>query len=350
MKISVIPVGQLTAEHIKAWHELQTGIYQHPFFSPEYAMLVADANPHARVAVMEQEDQYGFFPFQMDGRRTALPIGNRLTDFQGLIVPDRWQVDTSVLMRACKIDAWRFDHLVEDCTTLAPFVRSRAGSPWIDLSRGFQAYADRLKELGYSTIKQTERKLRKLEREVGPVRLELHDRNRKAYQRLIEWKTEYIRARGAFPLLQTPWVLCLLDQVQEIESEWMSGRLSVLYVGDRVAAVHLGVGSRRVFHWWITSYDVELQQYSPGAILLMMIARNLADLGVERLDLGKGDETYKQRWMTNEEVLGEGSVTRTLSQRWLERARQHYRATLKHSALSPLIQTTKRWVRYRLQG
>ena len=51
--------------------------------------------------------------------------------------------------------------------------------------------------------------------------------------------------------------------------------------------------TRRVLHYWFPSYERSVSRYSPGGILLLHMAKRCAELGVERIDLGKGDERYK---------------------------------------------------------
>lgn len=346
MKVDVILPSELSNSQVEAWRSLQTDALEHPFFSPDYARLVGEVQPSARVAVIDHESQLGFFPFEIGRGRTGVPIGFRLNDFQGVVIPDEWQVDAKRLLEKCGLNAWRFDHLIDGCASFQPYVQSVAASPYINLSQGYQSYTEQLKQSGSSAVKQTERKARKMAREVGPLRFELHDEQDQPYDLLVQWKTQYIRAKGSYPLLETPWVIELLKRVRQLDADPMKGRLSVLYAGDRVAAVHLGLCNQHVCHWWITSYDVELHQYSPGTILLLRLAEAMADRGVNRLEMGKGDEAYKQRLMTAAHSLGEGSVARTSTRRWMEYTRNQCRAAVRESAWSPLVQKSKMLLRY----
>jgi CelD/BcsL family acetyltransferase involved in cellulose biosynthesis len=87
----------------------------------------------------------------------------------------------------------------------------------------------------------------------------------------------------------------------ETQEQEFAGCLSALYVGDDLAAVHAGMRSDRAWHWWFPVYEDRYAKYSPGLILLLDVAREAARLGLDYLDLGKGDDPYKQSF-TNAEI------------------------------------------------
>jgi CelD/BcsL family acetyltransferase involved in cellulose biosynthesis len=84
--------------------------------------------------------------------------------------------------------------------------------------------------------------------------------------------------------------------------------LSALYFGEQLGALHLGLRSQGVLHYWLPAYDPLLARYSPGTILLLALARNAPALGLHTIDLGKGDEPYKARLMSGSTPLAEGFV------------------------------------------
>jgi CelD/BcsL family acetyltransferase involved in cellulose biosynthesis len=90
--------------------------------------------------------------------------------------------------------------------------------------------------------------------------------------------------------------------------EHFAGVCSTLRAGDRLVAVHVGMRSPQVLHWWFPAYDRELARYSPGMILLFRLAEAAHSAGIRTIDLGKGDEDYKQRVMTRGVVIREGAV------------------------------------------
>jgi CelD/BcsL family acetyltransferase involved in cellulose biosynthesis len=75
-----------------------------------------------------------------------------------------------------------------------------------------------------------------------------------------------------------------------------------------LVAAHFGIRSRRIWHWWFPAYDREFARYSPGLILLVEMMRAAEGLGLERIDLGRGEALYKRRLMTGAATVYSGCV------------------------------------------
>lgn len=71
---------------------------------------------------------------------------------------------------------------------------------------------------------------------------------------------------------------------------------TVLTVGGRVAAAHLGAIGRREVALGLIAHDPRFAQHSPGKILTLYLARMLHEEGVEQLDLTPGGDAYKERF------------------------------------------------------
>jgi CelD/BcsL family acetyltransferase involved in cellulose biosynthesis len=77
-----------------------------------------------------------------------------------------------------------------------------------------------------------------------------------------------------------------------------------------MVAAHLGLRSERLLSCWFPAYDPEVARYSPGLALHLKMAEAAAAAGVHQLDLGKGDEPYKQSLKTGDLTVGEGWIRR----------------------------------------
>jgi CelD/BcsL family acetyltransferase involved in cellulose biosynthesis len=84
----------------------------------------------------------------------------------------------------------------------------------------------------------------------------------------------------------------------------------VLYTGGDVVAVHFGLRSDSRLSCWFPAYDLQLARYSPGLALHLEMARAAAAAGLSDLELGKGDEEYKQSLKSRDLIVGEGWVDR----------------------------------------
>jgi CelD/BcsL family acetyltransferase involved in cellulose biosynthesis len=187
---------------------------------------------------------------------------------------------------------------------------------------------------------QLQRKARKLEREVGDVGFVAHRVDRSVLEYVIRMKSRQCRRTGSFDFLgELGWTVPLLERIVETDVPGFSGMLSVLYAGGKIAAAHLGMRSESVLHWWFPVYDPEsdLARYSPGGLLLMMLAEHGASVGLRALDLGKGEDSYKASFRTGAVIVAEGSVETPSLHAALRHARARSREWLRHSpVLAPL--------------
>jgi CelD/BcsL family acetyltransferase involved in cellulose biosynthesis len=165
------------------------------------------------------------------------------------------------------------------------------------------------------------RKTRKIEREIGPIRFELHTGDRSVLRQLLKWKSEQYRNTGVADVFSFHWTTALVENILARQEREFCGVLSAMFAGDRLVAAHFGMRSARVLHWWFPSYDGEFSQYSPGLILLVELIKSAAAEGVTRLDLGKGSERYKAAFQSGGIDLAEGCfdvrpLTRVLRRGW----------------------------------
>lgn len=319
MKVTILPAAQLSSELIRTWTDIQEAdpALESPYFRPEFARAVAAVKAGVEVGVIEDGGAVaGFFPFERRGG-AGRPVGWPMCDYQGVIARPTLSVDVAELVRKCGLSAWDFDHVPAVQVAFAPHTRGVARSPYLDLSAGYDAYEAARKKAGTDVIGQTQRKARKLEREVGPVRLEYRTARPEVFRALLDWKrAQYIRT-GVLDLFALDWPVKLLEHILAGTGDDFSGVLSALYVGDQLRAIDLSLRSRGVMHAWFPAYDLELKKYSPGLIHLLEVARTAATHGVRRLDLGRGEEEYKLSLMSGAVPLAEGSVAVTARTRLL---------------------------------
>jgi CelD/BcsL family acetyltransferase involved in cellulose biosynthesis len=200
------------------------------------------------------------------------------------------------LMRAARLAVWPFDHLVDDSGRFARYATACTSSPQVDLTRGCPASPD------------FARKARKLAREAGELSFSLHERSSEALERLVEWKRAQYRRTGVIDAFGVGWTAALLRRIMALESESFAGVCSVLRAGGEIVAVHAGMRSREVLHWWFPAYAPQFAAYSPGMLLILRIAQAAAAAGLRLLDFGKGDSRYKASLMNRSAPLVEGCV------------------------------------------
>jgi CelD/BcsL family acetyltransferase involved in cellulose biosynthesis len=192
----------------------------------------------------------------------------------------------------------------------APFHNQFRDSFYVDLRQGFDAYMSDLRKKSRTRVANVERKIRKIERDIGSLRFELQTNDSSAFEYLMRWKSrQYVNTR-VVDVFRYKWVTSLLQRIVSRRGSKFSGMLSTLHAGERLVAVHAGIRSHSVAHYWFPSFDRDAASYSPGMILLFQLARALGETGVHRLDLGAGTEQYKTLFSNGSFLLVAGIVDR----------------------------------------
>ena len=336
MNIRCVTVDRLTSDEIDAWRDIQRDVplLLSPYFRPEFTQAVAAVRSDVEVAVLEDGGRpIGFFPFQRTPWNSGRPIGGRLSDFHALVARPEVECEPIELIRACGLSSWHFDHLVGVHPSFERCAWSSAESPYIDVSEGFEAY---LLQRGSKrhVMKEFGQKKRKLEREVGPVRFEQHVNDPAIVSTMIDWKTQQYLRTKVDNIFAFRWVVELMEKITEFdETDAIAPLMSVTYVGDDVAAINFGMRSGPVLHPWFPVYNVELQRYSPGTMHWIHMLQAAESMGIKRLDLAKGGESYKQRFKSGSIQVFEGTIDRRSS---VAVARRAWRRTHEFVRSSPV--------------
>lgn len=330
MQVSVARAVDLSAAQLDLWRQMVTAgeHLSSPFLAPEYVLALANGKADPRVGVIEDGPEIvGFFPFEVRGEARGVAPGTRMTDATGVVHRPGFGWDARELIAACGLRYWEMTDLIEE--QIPPTARFvvREGSPVIDFAAGYHAYLDELRSRSKQTVQSIQRKQRKLAREVGELRFEVACSDRTVLRTLLRWKSDQYRATGEWDRFADPTNTALAHALLDTDGPTCAGTLSVLWAGDRPAAAHLGVRSSSTLAWWIPAYDPELARYSPGLQLLLMTVEAAADAGLRRVNLGSGQQSYKDAMKTGELVvarglLDDGSPPAVL--RRLRRAPRHF--------------------------
>lgn len=347
IKISRIPGRELTESQIVAWSDIQRANSEldSPFFSPRFTCAVAEVRSDVEVAIVEQDQEViGFFPFQRSRFGIGYPVGGRLNDFQGLIVPGEFALDLNRLLHGCDLLTWRFDQLLAAQTVFQPCQWGRRRSLQIDVVERFgRSWSSQ--GLKSRRVQETLRKTRKLERDHGPIRFVPHETDPRAFQALLRWKSDQYRRTGAMDIFSLRWPVELLERLNQEPRDELCGQFSALYVGDRLAAVHQGLRSRDVLHSWFPAYDRSLAEYSPGMMLFVKLAREAQLLGVSRIDLGAGETSFKQSLASGAISVASGAVTRFAIHRRAQRDWNRTKSWLRTSPIGGVWRMAADWTR-----
>ena len=310
LTVTVMDALSLDETTIWEWTAIQNAVpcLASPFLGPGFTQLVARCKGGVRVAVLQSEGRaHGFFPFEDDETGRGVAVGYGYSDYQGVIAQAGLSWTAKQVMDATGLTSLTFGHLIGDQAKIFLPSGRRGLSFIIDIPLGYDTYAAQLKIERRSQLVQANRKLRKLERDIGPVTFQVHDPVPALLTQLLTWKGAQWARSGRPGRFSQPWERALMTDLMATDEPGFGGLLSVLRAGDRIAALHLGLRSHIVWHYWIPAYNPKLSRYSPGIILLDQMLRAASGLGLRIFDLGKEDFVYKRRLMNRTEEVAEGT-------------------------------------------
>jgi CelD/BcsL family acetyltransferase involved in cellulose biosynthesis len=315
MKVTTMNATSLTATLIDQWNRLQASnpALDSPFFSASFMQAVGAERKGAEVAVIESSDEVvGFLPYCRQRGGVATPIAGQFTDFQGVIAAPQTSLDMRSVLRASRLSAWQFDHLVTGADYLNRYQWAHFDSPFIDLSEGFDVYRDECRKRAGKEMSELLRKSRKLNREVATASFEPETTNSQILDRLIEWKQQQLQRQRLTNGFRPAWVLPMLNRMLYTRGERFQSMLSTLYVGEEPAAINFGLRSGEVLHGWITAFNPKFRKFSPGLMLIIKLAEVAETFGITRLDMGRGDESFKRKFCSGSTRVAQGAVDRRL--------------------------------------
>lgn len=344
--IEVVQAQDLTGDQLSAWEEIQQTVagLDSPYFHPAFTRAVAAVRDGVEVAVCRQGGApIAFFPYQRSMRSVGRPVGDPLSDFQAIIARAEWPCEPLELLRACRLSSWKFDHLVDSQPEFHRYAWQQAESPYVDLSAGFAAYAAGLKHRR-KYLMVPERQGRALARDHGPVRFEHHVADPAVLDTLVAWKEQQYRRTRVPNVLGVSWRRQLLERLLQSTDEDFSALLSVLYVAERPVAINYSLRSRAVLHSWFPAYDRGFARYSPGVLLFIRLFQAAAELGIRRVDLGKGFGVHKHRYASGASIVLEGAVDTRATVATMRRLWYRTRQRVLASRLYPHLRAPARMV------
>jgi CelD/BcsL family acetyltransferase involved in cellulose biosynthesis len=315
VQIDVLAPSALSAADIARWSALQATRceWDSPFLSPGWALACERFQPRdgeVRVCVLREGGQgAGFLSARVAGA-VAMPAGAPMNDYQALIAEPGLMIDPRRLVDALGVDRLDFSQMLTDQVAFAPHMRGTALSYVIETPDGYAAYAEGRRAAGSGIIKDIDKRRRKVEREVGPVRFTALETGTEAFAQLLAWKRAQYRATGQTDVFAAPWTVELLRGLFAERSKDFRGGLLTLHIADRLAAVQFNLLGRHTVHAWIIAHDEAFERYSPGLILFQDILKWMDQTPYRALDLGAGDYRFKLQLASLHRPVAHGFVGR----------------------------------------
>ena len=322
MPLELIAPQDLSQDDIAAWTRLQgDGALASPFLSPHWARALArtrgpdatNGRMGARVAVMREGGEAKAFLAARVGRVTALPVGSPLCDYQGLVAAPDAEISPRRVVEAFGVHRLDFTSLMTEAPGFSGCGRGVAVSHVIDLRAGYDAYTAERIAAGTDILKDTAKKRRKMEREVGEVVFTAEATSLHDFNQLIAWKRTQYATTGQTDVLAAGWPLELLHNLFESDDPELRGIMFTLHAGGKLAAVHYALCTPKIAHAWFIAHDDALNRYSPGVTLITEVMRWAAARGMAELDLGPGDYRFKISLANRQREVAHGFVGRAVS-------------------------------------
>lgn len=313
LSAAVKPPAALDSAELAAWRDIQaaTPHLRRAFFAPGFAHACGEAWPEARVAVLRQGGEIvAFFPFQFASawkRRAGLAerIGGAMSDHAGIIGRPGFRIAPGTLLRLSGIGALFIDHLAEGQDSFGLVAEETRPGHVIDLAGGADAYFSALGKANKGFLADTERRMRRLEKEYGRVEFGFSGRPSWSDVRsLLEAKRAQYARTGAGDAFTDPARPRLLQALLASADPGCLPVLTSLSAGGRVLARHLGLLHAGHLSYWFPVYDPEAQKVSPGRMLLWQTIRAADRHGITWIDRGEGDSQAKRDFSTGVQGFG----------------------------------------------
>ncbi len=280
---------ELTTAEDAAWRSLVAGdpALASPYFHPDFFHAVAGQCRTARVVINEIAGApVGFLPLHVTAARIAQPIGGLLSDLHGVI----GQGDAAAMVAATGTACLPMRHVFGASSVAA----QRHAFHIIDLRDGFAAWEDDRRSFAKSAFRAIRTRADKASKAHGSVRFKFDEAAPQALAMLVTWKrAQYAETRQP-DVLARPWVQGLLRHLLDAGPDaGVRAQISTLSFGGKLAAVHLGLRTAKILHYWFPAYDPEFAELSPGNILLRRMVEAAAAQGCQAVHLGAGEVRYK---------------------------------------------------------
>jgi CelD/BcsL family acetyltransferase involved in cellulose biosynthesis len=300
LSFEVLRPQQLTDGLRESWNALRASgsHFRSPFFSPRFIEAVSNFVDDIEISIATRgKDLVAVFPFQRHRGRIAHPVGFGINDAHGLISNSLSSATLIDMLRASGLNSFPFHASPLECSNIQEFEFGRTRSFLADLTVDPLGYEHFLRSTSH-TIDRQGQKTRRLAREEGELRFEFDCRDPQMLQHLLDLKAAQYRRTHIFNILGVPWIRQLVQHLHQENEHDVRGILNVLYAGDKPVALHYGIVEGDLLHYWFPVFDPKYSYGSPGTQLFLEVANTAVNLGYTAIDMGYGEQPYKEK-LTN---------------------------------------------------
>lgn len=317
-----------------------------PYFALEFAECCEEARDDTRVLVVREHGAItGFLPFQAGRLGFARPLAGPLGDAQGVIAPQPATADPAAWLALAGIPVFDFHSALASQRGFADVADTPDGSWMMDLTDGFDAWQAHRKSVNAKAMRNIATRFRRLEAHEESHSFVMADYQDDVFETMVRLKRAQYHRTGVFDVFSVGWTGRLLKAILRRKGDYFSGVSSSLRVGDRIIAVHVGMASDRLCHYWFPAYEPDHSGLSPGVLLLVEMARIAAAMGHLGVELGPGDYGFKKDLSSSQVGLVGGRFTTRSLRGALARSSHAFAESCARAPLGPAGRLPERALR-----
>ncbi|MEM1269126.1 MAG: GNAT family N-acetyltransferase [Bacteroidota bacterium] len=207
-------------------------------------------------------------------------------------------------------------------------------APYVAIEGAFDEYLSR--HVRKKLVKDSERQLRRIERDVGPITYE----RAKTAADIDRWMPTLARLhrvrreddKGDYSMFSDDMTRTFYTRVaHEMLAEGVLDFTALLVDGE-VAALHFGFATPERFYYTLPVFDLAYGKYSIGRLLMLELMRRSFEAGRAVFDFGYGDEAYKYEFTETKDtldelVVGNDTLRGGIAMTWFKGIRQKIKSS-----------------------
>lgn len=305
------PVNRLSQQEIEQWRTLCASDFQFssPLLTPDFSRFITAIRDDVRIILAFQDNRLiGVLPVHRRSFGHARPVGAPFSDYSGPLIAPGILLTTAEFIRLAGYSSFRAQTSIAPPHALsAGYHETAEGSYVIRLHGQTPAqYLESRRALHPKRFKNFRRLISKLEREIGPIQFVSGAPAALGVERLLSWKSDQFGREGLLDLTSANLSRAVLDHAIATpfeEATQLGGFMTGLQIDGKLIAGHFGVRLGSDFHPWISAFDRDLTEYSPGVLLLYRVIEEMSMIGLTTYDLAGGHDFYKKYFAEQERFI-----------------------------------------------
>jgi CelD/BcsL family acetyltransferase involved in cellulose biosynthesis len=286
----------------RTWESIldEAPLLRSPFLAPGWTRLVGQCRNDVFVGVLRHGNTVvALLPYEQPLPGLVRPVGCVFNDQQAVIAaPDvSWSLQDWIVGLGAY--SWDMAGQVAFQFQFAPLVTKLNASYAVDLSRSAADYDAWLADWRPSQLREIKRKIKRLEKAIGPIRFIVHVEDHALLDHALALKGGQWEESGWHGRFFTVWEYRMMHGLLTWSERSFAGLFSVLWAGDRPIAFHFGMRGRAVWQGWTIVHDPSYASFSPGILIHYFMFRAGPSLGLDEFDMGMGEFPHKRRLHTH---------------------------------------------------